>query len=667
MRLARMIVAAALASPLVVIGSSVAQAEVAIGDFVWNDLDGDGLQDAGEPGAPGVLVQLWNAAKTQLLDQTTTDGNGHYSLTGPTVPGQYRVRAVLPLCAAFSPKDVGLDDTVDSDINPSGTNLGFTDVIDIASGVISTANWDIGMVGTPLQPPCRLGDRVWNDTNRNGVQDVGEPGRAGVTLQLWNSTKTALLQSTITDELGGYGFNVPTGSYHIRALLPTGAVFSPKDATTDVADSDVNPSGGSNVFGFTDLLSVPPSSANVDVGIASLNPPPPPEPPPPPPGPGPTVYVPLTPARVLDTRPGGSTVDSQFAGIGRRNADSVLELLVGGRGGVPSNASAVMLNVTVEAAGGDGFATVFPCGQAVPVASNLNYVTGQTVANSVAVKLGAGGKVCLTPSTSANMIVDAAGYMPVDSPYVGLTPARLADSRPAPTVDTLYSNTGPIPADGTLALTVVGRGGVAPTAQAAVVNVTATGPSGSGFLTVYPCGQPRPNASNVNFVAGRTVPNLVIATIGAAGQVCIYASVATDVIVDVSGFLPGGVGYVQLVPARLHDSRPASTIDGQHVNTGRLPADTVYVLPVIGRGGIPANSTAVVLNVTAGQPGWAGFATVYPCGQPVPNASNLNFVADQTVANAVVAKVGAGGAVCIIASSTSHFIVDVSGAVVPAP
>ena len=72
-------------------------------------------------------------------------------------------------------------------------------------------------------------------------------------------------------------------------------------------------------------------------------------------------------------------------------------------------------------------------------------------------------------------------------------------------------------------------------------------------------------------------------------------------------------------------------------------------MQVTGRGCVPVNATGVVLNVTVVQAKAAGYAAVYPCGEPVPNASNLNFVAGQTVPNAVVAKVGAGGKVCVFA------------------
>lgn len=88
-------------------------------------------------------------------------------------------------------------------------------------------------------------------------------------------------------------------------------------------------------------------------------------------------------------------------------------------------------------------------------------------------------------------------------------------------------------------LTVVGRAGVPVDASAVVLNVTVTDPAAAGFVTVFPCGVVQPTASNLNFVAGSTVPNAVIAKVGDGGKVCLFSSQATQLIVDVNGYFPG--------------------------------------------------------------------------------------------------------------------------------
>jgi sugar lactone lactonase YvrE len=129
-----------------------------------------------------------------------------------------------------------------------------------------------------------------------------------------------------------------------------------------------------------------------------------------PPGPRGDI-VPLVPARLLETRAGEKTVDGEFEGQGRVGAGSTVELVVAGRGGVPSDASAVMLNVTAVFPGAPGFVTVFPCGEARPLASHVNYSAGVVVPNAVLAKVGAGGKVCLYTLAATDLLVDVNGYV----------------------------------------------------------------------------------------------------------------------------------------------------------------------------------------------------------------------------------------------------------------
>jgi hypothetical protein len=109
-----------------------------------------------------------------------------------------------------------------------------------------------------------------------------------------------------------------------------------------------------------------------------------------------------------------------------------------------------------------------------------------------------------------------------------------------------------------LEVQVGGVGGVPGNAAAAALNFTVANPAAVGYVTVYPCGVARPVASNLNFVAGQAIPNLVLAKLGASGRVCVYSSVATDVIVDVSGYFPAGSGYTPIDnPNRILDTRNA--------------------------------------------------------------------------------------------------------------
>jgi hypothetical protein len=237
----------------------------------------------------------------------------------------------------------------------------------------------------------------------------------------------------------------------------------------------------------------------------------------------------------------------------------------------------------------------------------------------------------------------------------------------AATIDGQYDQTGPLGAGAVFNLVVLGRGGVPASGVGSVaLNVTVTRPSATSFLTVWPTGQPRPNASNLNFVAGQTVPNMVIVPVGVGGQISIFnESGTTDVLVDVLGWFPAGPSFTGLTPARLLDSRVPSggTADGAFSGIGRIAGGAVFDLAVSGRGGVPATGVgSVALNVTVARPTAASFVSVWPAGQPRPNASNLNFVAGQTVPNMVVVPLGAAGKISIFnETGSTDVLVDVLG------
>jgi hypothetical protein len=256
----------------------------------------------------------------------------------------------------------------------------------------------------------------------------------------------------------------------------------------------------------------------------------------------------------------------------------------------------------------------------------------------------------------------AAAPIDIGTAFGALTPARLLETRSgnASTVDGQSWGEGRRAVGQTTELVVAGRGGVPADAPTVVLNVTVTDPSTAGFVTVFPCGSPRPNASSVNFVAGQTVANAVIAKVGTGGKVCLFSSASTQLVADVTGWLSAISGYGSLLPARLLETRAdeAPTIDGQAWGAGKLHE---VELIVVGRGGVPVDAAAVALNVTVTEPENAGFVKVWPCGQTAPNASSLNYVAGQTVANAVIAKVGSGGKVCLLTTAESHLVADVNG------
>ena len=233
-----------------------------------------------------------------------------------------------------------------------------------------------------------------------------------------------------------------------------------------------------------------------------------------------------------------------------------------------------------------------------------------------------------------------------------LTPARILDTRGG----------GAPGANGTTSVQILGAGGVPTTGVSAVaINVTAVNPTAGGYLTVWPSNRDQPYASNLNFAAGQTVPNLVVVPVGTDGKIKIFngSSGAVDLLVDVAGYYldgnPTAAGTLgPLIPARILDTRGG----------GALGGGTARALKVTGRGGVPASGvSAVMVNVTAVSPMADGFVTAWPSGTNLPTASNVNFVHSRDVANLAIVPVGADGKLMLFNGSTSpvDLLADVVG------
>ncbi|WP_183069100.1 hypothetical protein [Streptomyces sp. gCLA4] len=246
--------------------------------------------------------------------------------------------------------------------------------------------------------------------------------------------------------------------------------------------------------------------------------------------------------------------------------------------------------------------------------------------------------------------------------FTTLSPARLLDTR----AGLGRAGTAPVGAGGEVSLQVAGRAGVPQSGvKAVVLNVTVTDPKSDGHLTVWPSGTTRPDASNLNWTFGRTVPNQVVVPVGEDGKVNLRNAGwgTTHLIADVFGYYSAdasGSTFTAAGPARLLDSRAGIGRPG----TTPVPARGEVTLQVAGRGGIPQSGVrAVVLNITVTDPKEAGHLTVWPSGTTRPDSSSLNWTAGQTVPNHVVVPVGADGTVKLFNAGwgTAHLIADVFG------
>lgn len=380
------------------------------------------------------------------------------------------------------------------------------------------------------------------------------------------------------------------------------------------------------------------------------------------------TFLSVQPNRLLDTRYGIGARKGAVAA----NGSMVLQVL--GRGGVPcSGVSAVVLNVTATATTAPGYLTVYPHGSSRPATSNLNFAPGQTIPNLVLVPVGGDGKVTLFTTGGTQLVVDVSGFYLAGSPAAraGVPGSLGALSAPSRILDTRTGTGAPVgavPAGKSISLHVLGAGGIPTTGVSAVVlNVTVTQPAAAGDVVVWQDGPVMPVTSNLNYVKGQTVANLVLAPVGADGSVRLFTMAGAHLIADVAGYLTSqaagvaasGGTWTSVGPSRVLDTR---TTTGHHQGpVGNL--GTVF-LKVTGAGGVaPSGVTAVALDIVAVGPTGAGFVTAYSAGSGQPATSNVNYVTGQTTANLVVVPVDSDGFVALTVggAGTVNLIADVFG------
>lgn len=357
------------------------------------------------------------------------------------------------------------------------------------------------------------------------------------------------------------------------------------------------------------------------------------------------------PVRFLDTRPDADTA----------TGERVHDLAVAGRLGVPSDAVAVIATVTAVAPCGPAYLTAFPCGTTPPTTSNVNAAAGATVANAAVVRLSADGHLCVFANTGTDVLVDVSGWIgPGGDTVTPLSPVRSVDTRRG-TTQRLGVPQQRLAAGVPLVVRVTDDP-AATVARQVALNLTAVDPAAAGFLSVSPgpCAAGEPATSSLNVAARATTAAAVIATVGPDGTVCVYSSVATDVIVDLGATAGDGGDVVAAVtPSRLADTRVSGT---------RVAAGTDLVLDLDDEAlGAPPGATGAVLNLTAVSPAGTGYVTVTPCAADgsVPHVSNLNLTSGATVANLVVTAAGEGRRICIRPSVTTHLLVDVQAWLLP--
>jgi hypothetical protein len=324
---------------------------------------------------------------------------------------------------------------------------------------------------------------------------------------------------------------------------------------------------------------------------------------------------------------------------------------------------------------------VYPTGAGLPVASNLNVTFGgQTTANLVVVGVGPGGKVSVYTKSPTNVVFDLVGWYASDSAGVvagsgsrlePVTPQRIQETR-EPHVG--VPRAGLLPAGTTTRLQVGGafkdRTGTTVSALTGVVfNLTGVDASSAGFVTAYPSGEGRPNASNLNMIPGVAKPNLVMVKVGADGAIDLFNQSPTNLIVDVVGYYRNKVDSSTYAGRVVPLSAPYRAFDtrGSGTRIGPDQIDTWDFTPMVNSlqaGGAPAgNVGGIIANFTATQETTDGYFTVYPAGEGRPTASNLNLTRDTDLPNLALVALTANHITSYNQRGFVHYLADVSAVV----
>ena len=195
-----------------------------------------------------------------------------------------------------------------------------------------------------------------------------------------------------------------------------------------------------------------------------------------------------------------------------------------------------------------------------------------------------------------------------------------------------------------------------------MINLTTTNSTRGGYLAAFPCGQPAPPSSNLNWIAGEDRAVGAIVGLGLGRTLCLISEVPTNVIVDVTGYYAPAPEFSP--SASLQPDGGRRVVDTRNAIGGpRAPFAAGEIRsfdPVAGLANAD-DASAVMLNFISTNSAASGYLTVFPCGAAVPYVSSLNFTARQDATNLATVKIGDGRRVCVLASAPTDVIVDVFG------
>ncbi len=371
-------------------------------------------------------------------------------------------------------------------------------------------------------------------------------------------------------------------------------------------------------------------------------------------------FVAVTPCRLVDTRP-------QYGGSGPIPGGTFQSFPIPQEGGsnIPSSAAAYSLNVTVVPQGTLGYLTIWPTGEGQPVVSTLNSLDGRIKANAAIVPAGTNGAVSVYVTNTTNVVLDIDGYFAPPSgstlAFYPLTPCRIADTRKdnfPPGLGSPYLTGGQERAFPILNATSCN---IPSSAAAYSLNFSVVPHGPLGYLTVWPTGEPRPTVSTLNDLPGTIIANAAIVPVRTGGEVSVYPTSDTDLVIDINGYFAAGTGGLSLYPAA-----PCRVIDTRHEGSGQPFSGTLSPpVNVVGsQCEPPAAAQAYVFNATVVPTGALGYLTLWPDGQSKPVVSTLNAL-DASITNNMAIVPSTNGSVDAYASGITQLILDISSYFAP--
>jgi hypothetical protein len=379
-------------------------------------------------------------------------------------------------------------------------------------------------------------------------------------------------------------------------------------------------------------------------------------------------YHPITPVRVLDTRPPPYNVGLSGAFV----ANVPRTWQVTGVGGIPSSAIAVTGNFAVVGQTAAGYGSVTPSPTSTPPTSSLNFPLGDVRANNVTVPLSTTGKLSAVykapDGKTTHFIFDVTGYFvpgTAEATYSTIEPVRVMDTRPAPK---RVGPLGPFVANVPQTLSVAGANGIPADAVAITANLAVVGQTRAGYVSVTPDPDPAPPTASMNFPVGDVRANGLTARLNASGDLSLVyktSSGTANLILDVTGYYrndPSGLLFYPLTPGRIVDTRPGVVLSRL---SGLFTSGTPRTLSANGHWGVPDGAGALTGNLSVVAQTAAGYITITPDPEPNPTTATMNFPVGDVRGNGVTVPLNATTDLSFVykaaTGAKTHLILDVTG------